>query len=49
MVRASASASDVVYKAQPAPGVAVGIVTGVTGASTSFAFAEELVALALGD
>lgn len=44
-----ASAADVVYKAQPAPGVAVGIVTGGTGASTSFAFAEELVALALGD
>lgn len=43
------SAADVVYKSQPAPGVAVGIVTGGTGASTSFAFAEELVALALGD
>ncbi|PXW95212.1 FAD dependent oxidoreductase TIGR03364 [Sphaerotilus hippei] len=43
-----ASAGDVVYKARPAPGVAVGIVTGGTGASTSFAFAEELVDLALG-
>ena len=43
-----ASASDVVYKATPAPRVALGIVTGGTGASTSFAFAEELVELALG-
>lgn len=44
-----ASASDVVFKTQPAKGVAVGIVTGGTGASTSFAFAEELLALAMGD
>jgi hypothetical protein len=42
-----ASAADVVYKAQAAPGVVVGIVTGGTGASTSFAFAEELVQMAL--
>ena len=42
-----ASAADVVYKAQVAPGVVVGIVTGGTGASTSFAFAEELVQMAL--
>jgi len=42
-----ASAADVVYKAQAAPGVVVGIVTGGTGASTSFAFAEELVEMAL--
>ena len=30
-------------------GVALGIVTGGTGASTGFAFAEELLALALGE
>ncbi len=42
-----ASAADVVYKVQAAPGVVVGIVTGGTGASTSFAFAEELVQMAL--
>jgi FAD dependent oxidoreductase TIGR03364 len=42
-----ASAADTVYKASPAPGVALGIVTGGTGASTGFAFAEELVELAL--
>lgn len=42
-----ASAADVVYKAIAAPGVVVGIVTGGTGASTSFAFAEELVHMAL--
>lgn len=41
-----ASANDVVYKAQAAPGVVVGIVTGGTGASTSFAFAQELVEMA---
>ncbi len=43
-----ASSADVVYKTAPAPGVAVGLVTGGTGASTSFAFGEELVALSLG-
>lgn len=43
-----ASAHDVVFKTSPSAGVAVGIVTGGTGASTSFAFAEELLALALG-
>lgn len=43
-----ASARDVVFKTSPAPGVALGMVTGGTGASTSFAFAEELLALALG-
>lgn len=42
-----ASAVDVVYKAEAAPGVVVGVVTGGTGASTSFAFAEELVHMAL--
>jgi FAD dependent oxidoreductase TIGR03364 len=42
-----ASAADVVFKAPPSKGVALGIVTGGTGASTSYAFAEELLALAL--
>jgi FAD dependent oxidoreductase TIGR03364 len=42
-----ASAADVVYKAWAAPGVVVGIVTGGTGASTSFAFAQELLDMAL--
>lgn len=41
-----ASADDVVYKAQPSLGVALGVVTGGTGASTSFAFARELLDLA---
>ena len=44
-----ASAADVVFATSPAPGVALGIVTGGTGASTGFAFAEELLALALGE
>jgi hypothetical protein len=43
-----ASAADVVFKTSPSKGVALGIVTGGTGASTSYAFAEELLALALG-
>ncbi|MBS0474031.1 MAG: TIGR03364 family FAD-dependent oxidoreductase [Proteobacteria bacterium] len=43
-----ASAQEPVFKTLVAPGVAVGIVTGGTGASTSFAFAEELLDLALG-
>jgi D-hydroxyproline dehydrogenase subunit beta len=38
-----ASADDVVHQVCPMHGVAVGIVTGGTGASTSFAFADELV------
>jgi FAD dependent oxidoreductase TIGR03364 len=42
-----ASANDVVFKTTPAPGVVVGIVTGGTGASTSFAFAQELVDMAM--
>jgi hypothetical protein len=42
-----ASAASVVYKAQVSPGVVLGIVTGGTGASTSFAFAEELLAMAM--
>jgi FAD dependent oxidoreductase TIGR03364 len=42
-----ASANDVVYKATPSPGVALGVVTGGTGASTSFAFARELLDLAM--
>lgn len=41
-----ASADDVVYKVQPSLGVALGVVTGGTGASTSFAFARELLDLA---
>ena len=44
-----ASGNDVVFSASPAPGVALGIVTGGTGASTGFAFAEELLALALSE
>jgi len=43
-----ASAQDTVFKKRVAPGVVVGIVTGGTGASTSFAFAEELLDLAQG-
>ena len=44
-----ASADDVVFQTSPAPGVALGIVTGGTGASTAFAFGEELVQRALGE
>lgn len=40
-----ASADEVVFTAQPAKGVALGIVTGGTGASTGFAFGEELLEL----
>lgn len=43
-----ASAHEPVFKTLVAPGVALGIITGGTGASTSFAFAEELLDLALG-
>jgi D-hydroxyproline dehydrogenase subunit beta len=43
-----ASAQDVVFKAQPSAGVALGVVTGGTGASTSFALARELLDLAMG-
>ncbi|MEY4506072.1 MAG: hypothetical protein RL297_650 [Pseudomonadota bacterium] len=42
-----ASAQDVVFKAQPSPRLALGVVTGGTGASTSFAFARELLDLAM--
>ncbi len=42
-----ASAADVVFKTSPSKGVALGIVTGGTGASTSYAFAKELLELAL--
>ena len=42
-----ASADDVVFKARPSLGVALGVVTGGTGASTSFAFARELLDLAV--
>lgn len=42
-----ASGNDVVLAAAPSPGVSIGIVTGGTGASTGFAFAEELLAMAL--
>lgn len=38
-----ASADDVVHHVSPMPGVAIGIVTGGTGASTCFAFGRELV------
>lgn len=44
-----ASASDVVFKASPSKRVALGLVTGGTGASTSFAFAEELLEIALAE
>lgn len=37
------SASDVVHKSSPQSGVALGVVTSGSGASTSFAFAEELL------
>jgi len=43
-----ASAQDVVFKAAPSARVALGVVTGGTGASTSFAFAKELLDLAMG-
>lgn len=42
-----ASAHEPVFKQRVAPGVVLGIVTGGTGASTSFAFAQELLDLAL--
>jgi FAD dependent oxidoreductase TIGR03364 len=42
-----ASAQEPVFKQRVAPGVALGLVTGGTGASISFAFAEELLQLAL--
>lgn len=38
-----ASADDVVFIDTPEPNVVVGLVTGGTGASTGFAFAEELI------
>lgn len=41
------SADEPVFKTSPTPGIALGIVTGGTGASTGFAFAEELLDLAL--
>ena len=41
-------ARHVVFKAQPSAGVALGVVTGGTGASTSFALARELLDLAMG-
>lgn len=42
-----ASAENVVLKVSPSPKVVLGMVTGGTGASTSFAFAQELLELAL--
>lgn len=42
-----ASAAEPVFKARPAHRVVVGLVTGGTGASTGFAFGEELVDWAL--
>jgi FAD dependent oxidoreductase TIGR03364 len=44
-----ASAAAPVYQTSPARHVALGLVTGGTGASTCFAFADELVGLALGE
>lgn len=44
---AYASGNDVVFKARPASRVVLGTVTGGTGASTSFAFAQELLDEAL--
>jgi FAD dependent oxidoreductase TIGR03364 len=44
---AYAAAPDPVFKQRLAPGLALGIVTGGTGASTAFAFGEELLELAL--
>ena len=41
------SGEDVVFKAAPEKGVVVGSVTGGTGASTGFAFGEELIDLVL--
>jgi hypothetical protein len=41
-----ASANDVVFKAKPSARTALGVVTGGTGASTSFVFARELLELA---
>lgn len=41
------SADDVVFKTSPEKGVAVGSVTSGTGASTGFAFGEELIELVL--
>jgi hypothetical protein len=43
-----ASSQDVVFKSQPSKGVAICVVTGGTGASTSFAWARELFDLAMG-
>lgn len=42
------SGDDVVFKASPEKGVVVGAVTSGTGASTGFAFGEELIELVLG-
>lgn len=41
------SANEVVFKTSPEKGVAIGSVTGGTGASTGFAFGEELIDLVL--
>lgn len=41
------SANEVVFKTSPEKGVVIGSVTGGTGASTSFAFGEELIDLVL--
>lgn len=41
------SGDDVVFKNSPEPGVVIGSVTGGTGASTGFAFGEELIEMAL--
>ena len=41
------SADNVVFKASPESGVAIGTITSGTGASTGFAFGEELINLVL--
>ena len=41
------SANEVVFKTSPEKGVVIGSVTGGTGASTGFAFGEELIDLVL--
>lgn len=44
-----ASGDDVVFSASPEKNIVIGIVSGGTGASTGFAFGEELLAQVLGE
>lgn len=44
-----ASAQEVVHHVNPQPGLAIGIVTGGTGASTCFGFAKELIDAVTGE